>query len=51
LSSQLDHQHLARNGKNGFVGKLVSVFMDCDKMVGPQFEQGFGELSKVVNKI
>jgi hypothetical protein len=38
----------AMYGKNGFMGKLMSVFMDCDKMVGPQFEQGLTDLGKVV---
>ena len=35
-------------GKNGFMGKLVSCFMDCDKMVGPKFEEGLAALGKVV---
>ena len=38
----------AMAGKNGFMGKLVSVFMDCDKMIGPQFEQGLADLGKIV---
>jgi len=38
----------AMYGKNGFMGKLMSVFMDCDKMAGPQFEQGLNDLGKVV---
>ena len=38
----------AMYGKNGFIGKLFSLFMDCDKMVGPQFEQGLADLDKVV---
>jgi hypothetical protein len=38
----------AMYGKNNFMGKLVSLFMDCEKMVGPQFEQGLAELGKVV---
>lgn len=37
----------AMYGKNSFVGKAVSVFMDCDKMCGPPFEQGLAELGKV----
>src|SRR5215813_5379760 len=37
----------AMYGKNGFMGKLVSLFMDCEKMVGPQFEQGLADLGKV----
>jgi hypothetical protein len=38
----------AMYGKNGFMGKLVSVFLDCEKMVGPQFEEGLANLGKVV---
>jgi hypothetical protein len=38
----------AMYGKNGFMGKLVSLFMDCDKMVGPKFEEGLAALGKVV---
>lgn len=38
----------AMYGKNGFMGKLVSLFMDCEKMCGPQFEQGLADLAKVV---
>ena len=35
-------------GKNGFMGKAVSLFMDCDKMCGSQFEKGLADLGKVV---
>jgi hypothetical protein len=38
----------AMYGKNNFMGKLVSLFMNCEKMVGPQFENGLAELGKVV---
>lgn len=38
----------AMYGKNNFLGKLVSVFMDCDKMCGPPFEQGLADLGKIV---
>ena len=38
----------AMYGKNNFMGKLVSVFMDCDKMCGPQFEQGLAALGKIL---
>ena len=37
----------AMYGKNNFMGKLVSVFMDCDKMCGPQFERGLADLGRV----
>lgn len=31
-------------GRNGFVGKAISVFMDMDAMVGKQFERGLADL-------
>ncbi len=34
-------------GKNSFMAKAVSLFMDCDKMVGGQFEQGLAGLKTV----
>src|ERR1043165_5336684 len=34
----------AMYGKNNFIGKAVSLFMDCDKMCGPQFEKGLADL-------
>lgn len=37
----------AMYGKNNFMGKVVSVFMDCEKMCGPAFEQGLADLGKV----
>lgn len=37
----------AMYGQNGFMGKAVSLFMDCDKMCGPQFEQGLADLGKI----
>lgn len=38
----------AMYGKNSYVCKLISVFMNIDKMIGPQFEEGLAELGKVV---
>ena len=38
----------AMYGQNNFLGKLVSVFMDCEKMCGPPFEEGLANLSRVV---
>jgi hypothetical protein len=38
----------AMYGKNNFMGKIVSLFINCEKMVGPQFEQGLTNLGKVV---
>lgn len=31
-------------GENGFVGKIVGVFMDMDAMIGPDFEKGLAKL-------
>jgi hypothetical protein len=32
------------------MAKLFSVFMDCEKMVGPQFEQGLANLGQLASK-
>ena len=37
----------AMYGKNNFMGKVVSLFMDCDKICGPQFEKGLADLGAV----
>ena len=34
------------SGKNNFMAKAISLFMDCDKMVGPQFEQGLASMEQ-----
>ena len=34
-------------GKNNFVSKVMSLFMDCDKICGPQFEKGLADLGTV----
>jgi uncharacterized protein YndB with AHSA1/START domain len=34
----------AMDGKNTFVGKAMSVVMDMDKMLGPDFERGLASL-------
>ena len=36
------------SGKNNFMGKAAGLFMNCDKMVGTQFEKGFENLKAVV---
>jgi len=38
------------SGKNNFVGKAAGLVMNCDKMVGGQFEQGFANLKSVIEK-
>lgn len=35
------------SGKNNFMGKAVSLFLDCDKMCGSQFEKGLARLGEV----
>lgn len=35
-------------GKNTFVGRLMCVFMDMDKMVGQEFEKGLTKLKGIV---
>jgi uncharacterized protein YndB with AHSA1/START domain len=34
----------AMYGRNNFMGKVMSLFMDCDKICGPQFEKGLADL-------
>jgi len=34
-------------GKNNFIGKAMCLFMNMDKMIGGQFEQGLGELKAI----
>jgi Polyketide cyclase / dehydrase and lipid transport len=38
----------AMSGKNNFMGKAVGLVMDCDKMVGGEFEKGLANLRGVV---
>jgi len=35
-------------GQNNFMMKAFSLFMDCDKMVGPDFEKGLANLKTVL---
>lgn len=37
-------------GKNNFFFKVFGLFMDCDTMVGRDFEKGLGSLKTVVEK-
>ena len=32
------------SGKNGLLGKAISLFMNCEKMIGPQFEKGLASM-------
>jgi uncharacterized protein YndB with AHSA1/START domain len=38
------------SGHNNFIGKAMSLIMNCDKMVGDQFEQGLSQLAAVVGR-
>ncbi len=35
-------------GTNNFIAKAVGLFMDCEKMVGGQYEQGLANLKSVL---
>jgi uncharacterized protein YndB with AHSA1/START domain len=37
-------------GSNNFMGKVIGLFMDCDKIMGDQFEQGLKNLNETVTK-
>jgi hypothetical protein len=34
------------SGRNNFITKAISLFMDCEKMVGPQFEKGLASMEQ-----
>jgi uncharacterized protein YndB with AHSA1/START domain len=36
------------SGNNNFMGKTIHLLMNCDKMVGGQFEKGLNDLKKIV---
>jgi hypothetical protein len=38
----------AMQSKKPFVGKVIGLFMDCEKMCGDQFNEGLANLKKVV---
>jgi hypothetical protein len=37
-------------GRNNFMFKAMGLFMNCDKMVGGQFEQGLASMKRVVEQ-
>ncbi len=39
------------NGSRPFLGKVISVFFDCEKMVGAQFDEGLVSLKGVAEKV
>jgi uncharacterized protein YndB with AHSA1/START domain len=44
------HVTWSMEGKNNFIGKAIGLVMDCEKMCGDQFEQGFANMKQVVEK-
>ena len=38
-------------GKNGYLAKIFTLFMDCDKIVGGEFEQGLAQLKAVAEAV
>jgi len=37
------------SGKCNFISKAMGLFLNCDKMVGSQFEKGLAQLNAAVN--
>ena len=37
----------AMYGQSNFIGRLMSLFMNCDSMCGPQFEKGLADVAKL----
>jgi hypothetical protein len=35
-------------GKRGFVGKCMGLIIDCDKIIGPDFEKGLASMKAIV---
>jgi hypothetical protein len=40
----------AMSGRQPFMAKLMTIFIDCDKMVGSQFEKGLGKLKAIAER-
>lgn len=41
----------AMHGPQTYIAKLMSVFLDCDKMVGKDFEAGLASLKTIAEKV
>lgn len=37
-------------GRNNFMFKAMGLFMDMDRMVGPDFEKGLAEMKRVAEQ-
>jgi hypothetical protein len=46
-SSEQSQVSWAMDGKNNLIGKMFGVFMDMDKMIGADFENGLAQLNVV----
>ena len=40
----------AMYGESNYMGRLISIFMNCEKMCGPPFEQGLADIEKAVTR-
>lgn len=40
----------AMHGAQPYIGKIMSTFINCDKMVGTQFEQGLAKLKAIAER-
>lgn len=40
----------AMEGDGGFIGKLMSVFIDCEKMIGDEFSAGISNLKTIIEQ-
>ncbi|WP_409478890.1 SRPBCC family protein [Pseudobdellovibrio sp. HCB154] len=40
----------AMSGDAGFIGKLINIFIDCEKMITDEFEKSFQNLKVVIEK-
>lgn len=40
----------AMSGRQPLMAKLMTIFIDCDKMVGSQFEKGLGKLKAIAER-
>ena len=40
----------AMTGRQPLIGKLMTIFIDCEKMVGGQFEKGLTSLKSIAER-
>ena len=49
-SSGATHVTWAMHGPSPYIAKVMSLFIDCDKMVGKQFEEGLANLKTIAER-